>query len=275
MLFNLLAAVSLGLCLGIATLGLLSRRWGGERSFTRLSQPDASHLIGDRFVIAWYGRTIDLHASRSTATTPQQEANLPGMLGTSLSWSPTGDDFDIDPPLLVEDSKFGRLGEHLRCYLWTWTTSYGDSALHCSTQTGIDLTFPAWLGAAVFALLPAFWLLRRLIRRKRPCPGFCQKCGYDLRATPERCPECGTAVPAPAPPVAQEVSAALLNCSPQDTETGDARRSLHGIAMRFLGHDPPLNPRVRPREFHPFPIAGGIDAMGAKELKQNGLEIGS
>lgn len=51
-----------------------------------------------------------------------------------------------------------------------------------------------WLLVVIFAVLPACWLLRGpLQRRRRKRLGLCLKCGYDLRATPERCPECGTA----------------------------------------------------------------------------------
>lgn len=59
---------------------------------------------------------------------------------------------------------------------------------------------PMWALCVAAAILP-FWSLGAWVttqgrRRRRGRAGLCLVCGYDLRASPVRCPECGTPKPA-------------------------------------------------------------------------------
>lgn len=61
---------------------------------------------------------------------------------------------------------------------------------------GIDkraVGFPAWLFAGATAGIGAL-LMRRPVRRRHQSRQPCRRCGYDLRGSTTRCPECGTPI---------------------------------------------------------------------------------
>lgn len=51
---------------------------------------------------------------------------------------------------------------------------------------------PHWSLVVLTAVPPFARVLRRVRNVRRPGRGVCRTCGYDLRATPDRCPECGS-----------------------------------------------------------------------------------
>jgi hypothetical protein len=78
------------------------------------------------------------------------------------------------------------------------------SAIVVASETRLFYSFP-WLDfltlvvlSAVAAVPPTQWIQKRLRKRRalnRIRAGKCNVCGYDVRASSSRCPECGTPIP--------------------------------------------------------------------------------
>jgi len=184
-LLNAMTVVSL--LLFVAILGLWASSGGNpiaielSRCFT--SEPDhvrSLHCVAaawdGRIILGrdrwrWEGERLEEGRARAADHGPAwrwTRSSTPGWWGQTYwggsSWGPLRWDFTD----------------------WTTPAFLGERRL---------VSVPCWLVAMSAGSFPAWrgfrFLRRRQIRRQMARAGRCAACGYDLRATPGRCPECG------------------------------------------------------------------------------------
>lgn len=70
------------------------------------------------------------------------------------------------------------------------------TVMHADITNVAGFVIPLWFPTAVLTILMLAGTRQLLRQAARVSRGLCQSCGYDLRASRHRCPECGTAIPA-------------------------------------------------------------------------------
>jgi len=160
-LFTIFA--SLSLLLGVAAVTLCVESYWYDDVLVFPSPAVYSAFHSDRGTVdLWWGSTY------STATRPPAKYWGLGNFGV-----------EVNSSILFWQSR-----HWFKPTVWSYD---GPGAIGCTIR------IPHWLLALAF-LLPPFWWMTERRRQRRWRLGLCQKCGYDLRASPERCPECGTPI---------------------------------------------------------------------------------
>ena len=166
------------LCAGVGILGIIDPTWESSK---RYSQTDCT--------VEW-ARGLRLKAN----TIPEARWDLPldwGWLEGDQTAFVTGNRDDMQKwytTCVIYRRKLGR-------FEVTWghrvILQAGDAPYAIATDYGIirRLFLPPGFLVFISAILPLVWIIAR--SRRTFVPGTCPICGYDLRASPERCPECG------------------------------------------------------------------------------------
>ena len=170
----------------------------------------ASTLLLIASGILWplsYYRRFDHGITNPDRTAPEQLAHRRSITPQLISWrgwlsiAVTLHDYsNMDAPTVAAVATRPLQHHELRlthfsalgCHLMIWREPHGWSIRVDSYYSMLVI---------VCCIVPIIWMIRAIRQRlwhrlqfQRAAMGQCLTCGYDLRASKERCPECGTSV---------------------------------------------------------------------------------
>ena len=177
-LFNAVAGLSLGVCLALAVL------WAWTREHHAVvTREFHGRLV---YLVTWSeGIRLDLVSDWPTHEPLQWSSGSFRESDSHVDFRFRGSGAArIDPPGLARESGDAMIS--LNHGPWLMRPYHG-------------LVLRWWPPFLVAAFVPALWIVMKLLdryRRRREArlrsQVRCVRCGYDLRANPNRCPECGT-----------------------------------------------------------------------------------
>jgi hypothetical protein len=116
------------------------------------------------------------------------------------TWPPAVSMYDPEPDLVVQTLERSNvrfsMGRFDDVSILGFEKGHWDAYIGLAGDSGKThgayLAIPIWFLLLAFGFLPGRAVVKRLRERRHARVGMCRVCGYDLRASPERCPECGT-----------------------------------------------------------------------------------
>jgi hypothetical protein len=175
-LFTILSTISLLLC--AATVVLWVRSYAVVDDVQRITGPD-------RYILSTAGGGFALQATTDQAFQAARQG---------WRWQESAGQSHVDSQLHWNRSVMAQdPSQHTYLGFW-WSSLWGPNSTTPTATTTLVVIGPIWPLSAILAVVPTAWLVIRAKRRKatrRRIAGLCPICGYDLRATRNRCPECG------------------------------------------------------------------------------------
>lgn len=180
-LFNLLCLCSALLAVALIAMTIASWQTGNILGW-RHRHASAERVTQDEIHFASLDGSVAVMLARTSAARDRESA-LPAsdaeVRREGLFW------FKGYPYYLATADSAGRVSARRFSYHW----GAPESPSSVLQQSYSYIVVPWWAAIVPTLLLPAWWIARRSRRRYKV--GLCTSCGYDLRATPDRCPECG------------------------------------------------------------------------------------